>query len=384
MNNPDRYHAPQALRSWIELSASAFAYNIENIKRVTRSHYLAAIVKSQAYGHGLKAISTLAENNSAIHMLCTVYLSEAYFLRQAGITKPLLTLGPLDEPIERALGNDIHIGIYSYKMLELVTRRAQQRNQLPVVHLKIDTGMSRLGIRPEEITFFLRNHNQFPCVVAGVFTHLADKDNPDQTFTHRQLERFINVVYKLKSHGYDIPYVHALSSGSLHLCDAYPELTMARVGTHCYGFFTSHTSRLHMQQKDRAFNLLPVLTWKSRLLSIKRIPAGATVGYARTYTAPTSTLIGIVPVGYADGLCRTLSNKASVLVNGQPALILGLISMNLIAIDLTDISAALGDEVTLIGTTPGVTAYDRAQEASTIPIEITSRLHPLLPRIIIP
>lgn len=368
-------------RAWCQISASAFAHNITVIKQALGQNALAMVIKSNAYGHGLELMATLANSNPSIAMLCTTSLAEAEQLITYGVNKPILALYDPFFSLSSLQHSNVRLGVYSYAMLDKVAHAARLLGKKIPIHLKIDTGMTRYGISPESIHHFLAHAAKLPIILEGLFTHLADKSTDDDTISRKQLELFEKVVRTFKSHGYEIPFVHALSSGALHMGADYPFLTMARVGSHCYGLVYDELDNKRMYHQNPSWRLKPLLAWKAKLAGIKKVPAGAAISYNRTYIAQAPMTIGMLPIGYADGLPRSLSNKSFVIINHKKAPLVGLISMNLASIDLTHIpEASLNDEVLVMGPHTGITAHDRAQQCSTLPIDITTAINPALLR----
>lgn len=366
---------PCPSRSWIEVNATAFAANISLIKQLVKNHLITLVVKSNAYGHGMELIAKLGELNPFVDALATATIEEAVTLRKTGITKPIVALYEPGDDFTQAFKEDIQLGVYSYRMLNAVVQAAKAYGTKAVVHLKIDTGLGRMGISSPELGYFMSNFSKAPLIVAGIFTHLADKNNGDESFTQKQLQCFEQAFLIFKGAGYEIPFVHALSSNSLHLSTRYPFLTMARVGAHAYGLTYSHQDMKALRAVIPNALLAPVLSWKTKLMQIKEVPKGTFVGYERTYKTDSPARIGILPIGYADGLPRGLSNKGFILIQNKQVPVIGIVSMNLTTVDVTALDNPMaGEEVTLIGPGPGMSAYDQAALCGTVSLEVTTRL----------
>ncbi len=371
-------------RTWIEISRSALHNNINNIYHLIAPSQLAVVIKANGYGHGLRQVAQIVADNHKVSWFCTASIEEALELRALGITKPLLVLAYKHHDYREALTNTIDIAVYDYKTVEEINNVGAQFNKKGQVHIKVDTGMARLGLQPQEAVGFIKKiKKNYPFVtIAGILTHVADKDNLDQTFTYEQLNKFDTILEELKKENINIPVTHALSSGVLELPSA-KNYYMARAGTNIYGFWSSDISKIRTKKVRTDFALAPILTWKTRIIQCKKIPAGSYVGYACTFKAQRDSTIAVLPVGYVDGYPRSLANKSYTLVNNCYAPVIGLISMNLMMIDVTDVpQVTTGTEVTLLGPQEKVHASFFAELLNTINIELTTRLNPHIPRII--
>lgn len=370
-------------RTHIELSSGAFDYNIDQIKKSIGAPDVAVVVKSNAYGHGMVEIANLCEKNPQVKWLCTAGLAEAITLRSANISKPILVLSYLDTEFELAALYNIHCAIYTFEDAQRLDKTAKKLGKIISVHVKIDTGMSRLGISPEAAIDFIRQLKNFSnLIVIGIFTHLCDTPNPDQSFSYLQLDRFDNLLDKLHSEGIDIPITHAQSSSGLCIIPK-RQYSFVRIGASAYGIWKSESHKQLVLKVHPELNLEQVLTWKTNIIQIKDIAAGSFVGYDKTFCASRDTRIAVLPVGYYDGLPRGLSNKGQVLVCGKLAPILGIVSMNLMAIDITDIvTATLHSEVILLGPQAGVQAMQVAQAAGIITNELITHINSNLQKIV--
>lgn len=372
-------------RTWIELSKAAFCHNIAQLKRVCGPVPLGLVVKANAYGHGMHQIAQMAEKHPDIAWLCVAGTSEGVALRQAGIAKPILAMTYLDSDPEEAVKHDIATVLYDLETASMLSAAAVKIGMQARVHIKVDTKMARLGIKPQELTDFVKNVAVLPgIIIEGLFTHLCDTSNPDLTFTHEQLKLFGEAVAAARAVA-TIPLVHALASGSMMLAGAVAQQqAMARIGTNAFGFWKSAVQQERFEQLYPGISLQPMLEWKSRIIQIKNIEAGETVGYNRAFRATQALTIAIVPVGYVDGYTRALSHKGVVVVAGKEAPVIGIISMNLIIIDVSGISDVLvGMQVLLLGNHPAVTADAISARIGTISNELVSRLNADIPRVIL-
>lgn len=348
--------------SWIELDSHSFFKNILLCKHNIKTE-IALVVKGNAYGHGLLEIAQLAQQSPDINLLCTGSTSEAIFLRQNNITKPILCLAVIDSDPADIINHNIAITISNTQQASLFSNIT--------AHIKIDTGMSRLGFNYKQA---LPNFSNIR--IEGIFTHLCDNTNPDPSFNYLQLEHFNNYVKNL-----NIKYKHAISSSGLYLDTNYP-YNLTRLGAAAYGLFRSEFTKNRVLYKHPNLNLKSILTWKSKIIHILEISTGETIGYGRNYTANSKRKIAVIPVGYYDGYPRELSNKGHVLIHNKRTPIVGTISMNMLNVDITDIpNANINDVVTLLS--PDLDYIKLAQEANMIPNDLFSGINPLIKRIVI-
>jgi alanine racemase len=370
--------------SWIEIDAKAFEHNIKSYKLIAPHAQFAPVIKSNAYGHGIELIAQLCQNLAEVDTICVVSLSEAVYLRTQKISKPILVLSILDQDLEQAIIFDISVVIFSYNTARKLSELAQKYNKQASVHIKIDTGLSRLGIVVDQALPVIQNISKLPFInLQGIFSHFADSEGADQSFAQYQLSRFNALINKLKLCNIHIPLQHITCSAAITAQKNYHG-TMVRAGIGIYGLWPSHENKqlTHMCYPD--FNLRSVLTWKTKIIQIKDIPSGSYVGYSRTFQVHQTARIAILPIGYYDGYDRQLSNRGSVLINNKLAPVIGRIAMNMTMVDITNIPDVHEDTiVTLLGDQMGITAEDIARSCDTINYEIVARINPLLPRILV-
>lgn len=362
-------------RTWVEVSRSALASNFGQYKRFFGDlAQIAPVIKANAYGHSM-AQTAKTFRKSQIWGFCVAYDTEALELIEQGITARILVLSAWQPANLTAL---IRHGVHlvapdrtALRQIESAARRIRIRAR---VHLKIDTGTSRIGTRPELLAPFRASASGSPWMtVEGIFSHYADSEAASLVEARKQRRAFIDAL-----DGMRVPFIHmSCSAASLRL--PLPPTNLVRLGIGLYGLWPSDATRTNA---PRRFTLTPALSWKTRLFQVKRIPAGATVGYGRTYTSRRGTTIGIVPIGYADGYDRRASNVSAVDVAGRECPVIGRVSMNLTVIDLgTSSRARPGDPVTLIG--GRITADRLAREWHTINYEVVSRIDRAIPRILV-
>lgn len=373
-------HSTQPL-TWIEVDAKALAHNIAQYKSLAKNALLAPVIKSNAYGHGIELIAKLLDENSNVDFLCTVSLSESLLLRSIGIKKPLLVLSIIDGDLHQAAHHDIALIVYDMHTALAINDAGKKNNKKIAVHIKVDTGLSRLGLLPDHVIPFIKELCLLPFIsLQGIFTHFSNSEKIDQTHTDGQISQFTNIIDQLDKLGIHIPLRHASCSAAITANHA-SHLTMVRTGIGIYGLWPSAQNKQLTNNLFPHFSLQPVLSWKTTIIQIKEIPGGSFVGYDISYKTTKPTRIATLPVGYWDGYDRKLSNIGYVSINNQPARVVGRIAMNLMMIDVTDIHASVGDQVTLLGNFNNLTADDIAQACQSINYQIVTSINPLLPRI---
>ncbi len=364
--------------NWLEINLNNYQHNFNSVRKLVGTKVkIMAVVKANAYGHGLVEIAHEAQKSGASY-LGVVCLHEAKLLRESGNRLPILIFNYIDPvSVNDAVKIGASLTVMDEKVLTAVDRSGRKQNKRINIHVKIDTGMHRAGMLPGDALRLIPLVENYKNVyLEGVFTHLATSDEKSLDFTKEQLALFANCISKLKEKGINPPLIHTANSGAvLRLPSAY--YYMVRPGIIMYGLAPSVDFRLPFQPK-------PVLSWKSIIVQIRHIGKGETVGYGRTFKAARRTMVGLVPVGYADGLRRELSNKWYVLVKGRKAPIIGRISMDQISVDLSQIpSVEIGDEVVIIGKQgkDSISAEDMAAQLRTINYEVISTIGERVSRI---
>jgi len=380
------------LQVWAEIDLAAYGHNIRALRQVIRSGaQLMAVVKANGYGHGAIEVSRIALESGA-DWLGVARLHEALELRDAGIEAPTLIFGatPADQT-DLLLAHDLTQTVFSPSMASAFSERALAQDKKLRVHIKVDTGMGRLGLLVDTTSTegsasgaAARRRDQVLEIarlpgleVEGLFTHFATADSADKSYANRQLQRFIDLVDDLRAAGLDIPLRHTANSAALlDMPDSH--LDLVRPGIATYGLFPSS-----QVQKERA-ELRAALQWKTRIIHLKKVPAGFGVSYGITYETPRPTTLATVAVGYADGLSRLLSSKGHMLVGRQRVPIVGRVCMDLTLLDVGKVpDAAVGDEVVILGRQGDqhLTADDMATTPDTINYEIVSTTTARVPRI---
>ncbi len=371
--------------SWLTIDTQAWHYNIQQYRQLlSKDVALGIVLKSNAYGHGLMQMGQLAQSNLLINWILVASVQEALHLRKGGVHKPILVLSILRGNLSEAIRTTIDLVIYDKESAHKVALAARLVNKKAYVHLKIDTGLSRLGTLFTAAHEFINYVQTLPnLIIRGIFTHLANSEQEDHSFVHLQQERLDNLIHTIKTPCTDSLLIHSACSAALGTAP-FTHNNLVRLGLGAYGLWPSAENKYHMQQKYPTFDLKPVLTWKSTIAQLKIIPTGSFIGYDCTFQTTRPTRLAILPVGYWDGLDRRLSNKGMVIINHQCAPIVGRIAMNLIAVDVTDsVGVELNSIVTLLGDFPGITAHDHARLCETINYEIVTRINPELPRIVV-
>jgi len=377
------------LLQWIEVDREALRDNLYAFRRLIGSdRLLLATVKANAYGHGLEAVSGMALLAGA-DWLGVQSLEEGIRLRQLGLNCPILVLGYVAlEDLESAVKHNLRLTVYSGETVRrLASLRPAQGNKIPL-HVKVETGTYRQGIRRDEVLPFIKKVNAYPTLtVEGISSHFANiEDTTDHSYARYQLENFQEVCKLLDKEGIEIPVKHIACTAAVIL---FPEtwFDMVRVGIGMYGLWPSKETYVSCLLRNREpVRLKPVLSWKTRIAQLKKIPKGAYIGYGCTYRTTRETSLGVLPVGYYDGYSRAFSNVSHVLIRGQRAPVRGRVAMDFTMVDVTDIPGVEEeDEVVLIGKSgeERITADALASLAGTINYEIVTRINPQIPRVVL-
>jgi alanine racemase len=334
-------------RAWAEVDLDNIAHNVREIRRITDKHAeVMAVVKADAYGHGvMMVVETLLQNGAT--RLAVSMLDEAIQLRRDGISAPILVLNYTD-PVraEEIIRNDVTQTVFSHDLAEALSKAAVRLGRNIKIHVKIDTGMSRVGFMPgySAVKDVMRISRLPRIIVEGIFTHFASADEKDRSYTYMQFERFMGVCSELERVGLFIPLKHVANSAAII---EYPEmhLNMVRAGIILYGMYPS-------EYVDKSkITLKPAMTLKANVILVKEVEEGTCISYGRTFTTQRRSRIATIPIGYADGFSRLLSGKARVLINGESAPIVGRICMDQCMADISELNnrVDVGDEVVIVG-----------------------------------
>jgi alanine racemase len=368
----------------LRVSLGALCHNAGILRDLVGPPRAAFVVKGNAYGHGLQPTAKAIEPLAA--RLCVYTLEEALALRAAGITKPVLVLGPIPPGgLDDAMATQLEVALWETgAFARQLAEAARRRQTRAVVHLKVNTDLNRLGFEPNELARALENLLGLPELTAGgIFSHLASAEELDSPYTMHQLRTFEHALAYVKPilEAHNIaPLRHIAASAAAML---WPELRldMVRFGIALYGLMPSPQTADAL--KSQPIDLQPALSYHSKLIVVRTVAPGASVGYGGTFHAPSEMRLGVVPAGYADGVPRALSNRGAFIVDGALCPIVGRVAMNMTEIDLTRAPRAhAGSHVTLLGREGdvSVTADDWAVWSETINYEIVTRLPSDLPR----
>ena len=354
--------------TWVEINLDAIANNVKNIKKlIGEKKELMSVVKGNAYGHDILEVSSVVLNNGATR-LAVARLEEGIFLRKTGITVPILVLGlTLKQQAELLVSYNITPTVSEYEMIEKLSESAFKEDKIAKVHLKVDTGMGRIGISPNHVLDFIKKVKVLKNVeIEGIFTHFSVADEKDKTYTEKQFRKFMEVLTVLEKEEIKIPIKHVGNSATL-LDLPHMWLDLVRPGISIYGLYPS-------REVQKTVKLIPAHTFKTRIVFLKELPVGECISYGRTYTTKKKrTVVASLPVGYADGYNRLLSNKGQALVRGKRVSVIGRVCMDQTMIDVTGLpQVEIGDEVVLWGRQgqEEITAEEIAEKIGTINYEI--------------
>jgi alanine racemase len=336
-----------------------------------------AVVKAQAYGHGAVTVARHLAGLGA-HMFGVALVEEGSDLRDAGITAPILVMGPVfPEQAEALVRANLTPVVYTLPVAKALSDAAGKAGRSVPVHVKIDTGMGRIGLTPEAAIDFISAVSKLPgIVVEGLMTHFADADLRDKKFAAAQMDRFEAVIGSLEAKGIAVPLRHAANSAAVLEYDR-ALLTMVRPGLMLYGY--------NPLESGAAADVRPVLSLVTRIAYIKKVPAGVPISYGRTFVTKRESLIATIPIGYADGYNRGLSNRGEALVRGKRVPVAGRVCMDMTMLDVTEVAGvAAGDEAVLIGSgrNERISADDIAAKTGTIAYEVLCGISGRVPRVV--
>jgi alanine racemase len=371
---------PELTRSirptWAEIDLQAFDANVESIvARLPHEAKLIAMLKADAYGHGAVELSRRCEATGNVAMIGTALLEEALELRRAGIELPILVLGPLNETqVRSAVDHDVTMGVPGPEELEIVANVAKERDV--AIHLKIDSGMGRMGSVETELPRVIELIRAAPRLrVDAMYTHFANAGDTADSFTQEQLARFDTLVETLREAGVAAPRHHVANSAA------------AMRGITPGDYVRTGIALLGAAPLDHdPARLQPLMRWRTEIARLKELPPGHAIGYGTTFRTMRASRIATLPVGYADGYDRHLSNKGEVLVRGKRAPVVGRVSMDLVTIDVTDVGgASIGDEVVLLGRqgSEEIAVEELAAKLDTITYEVFCNVSARVPRVYI-
>jgi len=361
-----------------EINLDAVRRNVRAIReKVGPGVAIMPAVKANAYGHGAVKVSRAALE-AGVDMLGVARIEEAVELRDAGIEAPILILGPPSpDAAPEIVGRDVTTAICDEDFARALSACASASGKTAKAHVKLDTGMGRVGVPVESALELILSVAALPGItIEGVFTHFPSADEEDSGFTKQQLAQFGNLISELESRGIRPRFVHAANSAAI-LDHPDSHFDLVRPGIMFYGLYPG-------ANVGRSVAVQPVLTLKTRVVFLKEIPVGATVSYGRTFRAPRRTRVATIPIGYADGFSRLLSNRGQAIVNGRKVPVIGRVCMDLTMLDVTDVPGVqVGDEVVLYGTQGNerIGVEEVAAMIGTIPYEVLCAVGPRIPRV---
>ena len=334
-------------RTYVTVDLDAIAYNFESMrKNIREGTQILAVIKADAYGHGAVTVGKFLDTFSYIWGFATATAEEALELRDAGIQKPILVLGYVfEEHYEELLEKEVRMPVFDLETAEKIASYAEQIHKKAKIHIALDTGMNRIGFKDTQksAAVICKISQMAYLQIEGMFTHFARADETDKIYADRQFRRYMDFHKQLQDWGVTIPVCHCSNSAGI-IDMPYANLDVVRAGITIYGIYPSDEV-----QKEKV-PLKPVMSWKSGVAFVKEVEAGEQISYGGTFVTPKKMKIATIPTGYADGYPRMLSGKASVLIHGKRAQILGRVCMDQFMVDVTEIpDVSRGDEVTLLG-----------------------------------
>ena len=367
---------------WAEVDLKAIAHNIRELRRITnpKARFM-AIVKANAYGHGIIEVARQSLENGA-EALGVANIEEGIQLRKAGIDAPVLIFG-YTSPVhaKKLIEFDLTQTVYSYEISRALSEAVAAYGKKIKVHIKVDTGMGRLGLLrgiTDSSVSEVESISRLPMLeLEGIYTHFATADKSDRSYAGKQFEIFMDFLNQLRIAGLEIPVTHAANSAAI-INMPETHLDMVRAGISIYGLYTS-------EEVDRSIiKLKPAMELKTKIIHLKKVPAGFKVSYGTTYETEKPTTIATVSIGYADGLSRLLSSKGRMLVCGQSAPIVGRVCMDMTMLDVGKIpEIAIGEEVVVFGKqgNTSISVDEIASTINTINYEVVSTIMERVPRI---
>ncbi len=380
-------------KTWVEISEKNLKSNLSQFRNlIGKKRKLMAVVKSNAYGHGLVEIAKVAQESEA-NWIGVDSIDEALELKKNGLELPILILGyTLKSRLREVVENGFRQVVYNKETIEELGKITNLKipnlkNKKVNVHIKVETGTSRQGVLEKNILSFVKFINKFKNIkIEGISTHYANiEDTTDHSYARGQLKEYNKIIKLLEDSGFEVPIKHTACSAATVL---FPEtyFDMVRLGISMYGHWSSKETQVSAKERGRKLELKPVLSWKTVVAQIKTIKAGTPVSYGITEKVTQDTKIAVLPIGYWDGFDRGLSSVGNVLIGGQKCKVLGRVCMNMIVVDVNHIKdISLEDEVVIIGEQgiEEITAEEMAAKIGTINYEVLTRINPRILRIVV-
>lgn len=354
------------MQTWIEINKKALLNNISQIKKQLKPKVkFMAVLKSNAYGHGLLEIVSSIQNE--VDYLAVFSLEDAIFLRKQGVKKPLLVMSRISsEQINLAIKHDIEVTISTFDILKKAKKNLK-------AHICVDTGMGRDGFVSSDLKKLSALLKKTPLKLCGVYAHFAAADKTKfDDYSQKQIQELLRWQEEL-----NCPLVHHSASARTIYGKNYPDFNMVRIGISLYGLWPS-------SQREKSVKLEPVLSWRVKIAELKSLPKGSAISYECTHILERDSKIAVLPIGYYDGIARISSGKSQMILRGKKVPQIGRVTMNLIVIDVTDVKGAkIGDVVTIIGKDgkSEITADDWAEWSQTINYEVVARLNSAITRV---
>jgi alanine racemase len=365
--------------TFAEIDLEAIAQNIRAIKTRVHPAQVMAVVKADGYGHGAAAVARAALENGATY-LGVALAEEGIALRRQGFLEPILVFGGVfEEQLLDVLKYKLEVTVYADQLARALSKIAASFQQTARIHVKVDTGMGRVGVEWENAVKFIKQIKKLDGIdLHGLYTHFATSDERDKAYANLQFARFKEIIQQLENEQIQIPLKHAANSGAiLDLPETY--LDMVRPGVMMYGYYPS-------TETTESIPITPAMTLKSRVSYIKQVPENTSISYGRKYITSKPTKIATIPLGYADGYNRLLTNRAQVTIRGKKFPLVGRVCMDLILVDIgLNNEIQVGDEVILFGKPEAnaMTIYDICKLIETIPYEVTCWISSRVPRVYI-
>lgn len=375
--------------TFAEINLKAFKHNLQNLKKITEpATGVMAVIKADAYGHGAIPCAKAAVD-SGVDYLGAGIIEEGVELRENGITEPILILGSIfPDEVEDLVQHDLATVLCTPHLAQALAKEAEKQGKTVKVHIKVDTGMNRLGVLPENLSPLIKTISNLPTLkLEALSTHFSSADDEDTSITTQQIELFQKTLTELQKAGILMPPLTHLANTSALLRFPESRSKMVRPGLILYGALPSPVLNSVVQevcQKESLQNFQPVMQWKSKIILLKSVQKGQPLSYSRKHFTQRDSVIATLPMGYADGLHRNLSNNMDVLIKGKRAPQVGTICMDMILIDVTEVpDVQMGDEVVIFGKQgeEEIRVEELAEKSNTIPYEILCNVGKRVPRV---
>ncbi len=374
-------------RTWVEIDEQAIISNIKTLRSLSQGARFCAIVKANAYGHGMREVAQIAAR-VGVQSFGVDNLDEALILRELLPSAQIIVLGyVMQHQFPEAVRNGIELTVADREDIEQLERVAAATASTAHIHVKIETGMSRRGVLMEDLVDFLLETKRSSHVsICGISTHFASvEDTGNSEYSSLQFSRFSEALKEFQNHGFSPPNIHCACTAAILL---YPVThgTLVRAGIGLYGIWPSELVEQTIRKQNISCELRPALKWKTRIAQVKSLSIGTPIGYGSTERVKQRSRIAVLPVGYWDGYDRSLSSISEVLVGGYRCKVMGRVCMNMMMIDVSSVPTVEKEQVvTLLGIDGRheISAAEVARKIQTLPYEIVTRINPLLPRIVL-